>query len=300
MWVVLGVLSAIFLGLYDICKKHALKDNDVLTVLFLGLVSGSIMVLPTIIFSPIYPEFMKNLDIYVPQLSIEEHGAICIKSLIITFSWIFAYYSLKHLPISIASPLKAMGPFFTVLGALLIFHENPNYLQWIGFIIIIVSFIWFSRIGKNEGIVFRKNKWVLFALLATIATSASGLYDKYLIQTSGMHPQTVQTWFAIYLVIIQGMVILIAKSINKKPTTKFKWRWSIPFIGILLIIADFIYFRALTYPTALILLLSGVKRIRILIATIIGGIIFKEVNKGKKTKALLFMLIGVLIIIYAS
>ena len=39
MWLILGLISAVFLGLYDVCKKASLRENAVLPVLFLATVS---------------------------------------------------------------------------------------------------------------------------------------------------------------------------------------------------------------------------------------------------------------------
>ena len=79
----------------------------------------------------------------------------------------------------------------------------------------------------------------------------------------------------------------------------FKWRWSIPAVGILLQTADYFYFKALQDPEALILLLSAIKRSQILIAVVAGGVIFKEQNKRKKLVPLFGILIGVFLILFS-
>ena len=300
MWVVLGLLSAVFLGLYDVSKKHALRDNAVLPVLFFSLVAGAILVLPTIILSPLFPDFMKSVDLFVPLISAKKHLFILIKSGIVTIAWLLAYFSLKHLPISIEAPIKALGPVYTLFGALFYFHESLSLLQWTGLFIIIISFFWFSRIGKKEQIVFRNNKWIYYAFLASLVNAISGLYDKQLIARMELHPQTVQSWFAIYLVAIQGIVILFTWLPYRHKFTPFKWRWSIPIIGLLLIMSDFVYFRALTFSLASIVLLSAVRKTRVVVALVLGGIVFKEKNKRKKLYALLGLLTGLFLIMYAS
>jgi len=272
----------------------------VLPVLFLTLVFGAITVCPSIIFSYWYPELMMKYDLYVPSISLSTHIRIFIKAAIVSASWMLAYSSLKHLPISIASPIKALGPVFTIMGGLLYFRETPNLFQWSGLLIIIGSVFWLSRIGKKEKIVFRNNKWIYFAFTAVVISAISGLYDKELISKLNIHPQVVQSWFAVYLVLIQGIVILTLWLPFRNRSVTFKWRWSIPLVGVLLIIADFIYFRALTFPMVSIILLSAVKRTRVLVASSIGGIIFKEKNKRKKILALIGILAGVVLIMFGT
>ncbi len=299
MWIYLGLVSALFLGLYDIAKKQSVKGNAVLPVLFLSTVFGLMLMAPIMIGSKIVPEYMKRYDVFVPAIPWSIHGLIVLKSALISFSWSLNFYALKQLPITIVTPIRAAGPFITLLGALFIFGERPSIIQWCGFIIILFSFLAFSKVGKIEGIDFKRNKWVWCVGIGTIAGACSGLYDKYLIQISGIHPQTVQVWFAWYLVVLLGIIVMIFWYPKRKTTEAFRWRWSIPLIGILLIVADFVYFRALADEEALIMILSAVKRSRVFIALIIGGILFKEVNKRKKLLALSGVFVGVLLIAFS-
>ena len=79
----------------------------------------------------------------------------------------------------------------------------------------------------------------------------------------------------------------------------FTWRWSIPAVGLLLQTADYFYFKALQDPDALIMLLSAIKRSQILIAVLIGGVIFKEQNKREKLIPLVGIMVGVTLILYS-
>lgn len=51
MWLLLAFLSAALLGFYDVFKKESLKDNAVITVLFLNTLFSSLIFLPFIIIS---------------------------------------------------------------------------------------------------------------------------------------------------------------------------------------------------------------------------------------------------------
>ena len=46
MWFVLGLLSAFFLGCYDISKKVSLRDNAVVPVLFSSVACSALLLLP--------------------------------------------------------------------------------------------------------------------------------------------------------------------------------------------------------------------------------------------------------------
>ncbi|CAM4370027.1 EamA family transporter [Zobellia nedashkovskayae] len=299
MWMYLGLLAALFLGFHNLLKKHAVQGNEVFPVLLGTISSGFLLLLPFYVSSAWYPEYMKSLNFYVTNIPWQTHGYIAIKSAIMAASWLLAYQALKHLPITIVTPIRSAGPFFTFIGAITIYQEKPNGLQWVGFFLIIFSVLLYSRIGKKEGIHFKSNKWIFAIIGATFLGASSGLYDKFLIQSLTLNPQTLQFWFCFYTVLILLVILSITWFPNAEKRKAFKWRWSIPLVGILLQIADYFYFKALQDPDALIMLLSAIKRSQILIAVVVGGLIFKEQNKRKKLVPLAGIMIGVFLILYS-
>ncbi|WP_298539931.1 EamA family transporter [uncultured Aquimarina sp.] len=299
MWMYLGLLAALFLGLHNLCKKHAVQGNEVFPVLLGTIGSGFLLLLPFFIGSHYFPEYTKEIGFHITSISWKTHGFIFIKSMIMTTSWVLAYQALKHLPITIVTPIRSAGPFFTFIGAILIYQEKPNLLQWIGFFLIIFSVVLYSKIGKKEGINFKRNKWIFAIIGATFLGASSGLYDKFLIQSLSLNPQTLQFWFCWYTVLILLVILSLTWFNNPEKRKKFNWRWTIVAVGVLLQAADYFYFKALQDPEALIMLLSAIKRSQILIAVVIGGLVFKEKNKRKKLIPLFGIMIGVFLILYS-
>jgi len=295
----LGLLAALFLGLHNLCKKHAVQGNEVFPVLFGTISAGFLLLLPFYLGSIWFPEYMQKIGFYVTNISWGTHGFIFVKSMIMASSWVLAYQALKHLPITIVTPIRSAGPFFTFIGAIFIYNEKPNFYQWVGFFLIIISVVLYSRIGKKEGIIFKKNKWIFAIIGATILGASSGLYDKFLIQSLTLNPQTLQFWFCFYTVFILLLILSITWFPFSVKRKAFKWRWSIPAVGILLQTADYFYFKALQDSDALIMLLSAIKRSQILIAVVVGGLLFKEQNKRKKLVPLFGILLGVFLILYS-
>ncbi|SHJ71324.1 Uncharacterized membrane protein [Arenibacter nanhaiticus] len=299
MWMYLGLLAALFLGLHNLCKKHAVQGNEVFPVLLGTIGSGFIFILPLFFSSVFLPEYSKASGFFIPEIPWEVHGFIFIKSAIMAASWILAYQALKHLPITIVTPIRSSGPFFTFIGAIFIYNERPNPLQWLGFFVIIFSMMLYSRIGKKEGINFKRNKWIFAIIAATFLGASSGLYDKYLIQSLDLNPQTLIFWFSFYVILILLVILSISWFPNPEKRKAFTWRWSIPAVGVLLLAADYFYFKALQDPEALIMLLSAIKRSQLIIAVVVGGLIFKEQNKRKKLVPLCGVLLGVFLILYS-
>ncbi|MGL5318076.1 MAG: EamA family transporter, partial [Bacteroidales bacterium] len=148
MWVILAFLSASLLGFYDVFKKIGVTKNAVIPVLFLNTLFCTCIFLPFIILSRTAPEMMQQTLFFVPGEAPHVHLYIILKSIIVLTSWLFAYYAMKHLPITLSSPIKASQPVLTLLGALLIYGERLNPLQWAGVSIALFSFYLLSLSGK--------------------------------------------------------------------------------------------------------------------------------------------------------
>ena len=299
MWMYLGLLAALFLGLHNLCKKHAVQENEVFPVLLGTITAGFLLLLPLFIGSLFFSEYTKEIGFYITPIPWKTHGFIVVKSLIMAASWVLAYQALKHLPITIVAPIRSAGPFFTFIGAIIIYKEQPTFLQWIGFFMIIFSVLLYSKLGKKEGIHFKRNKWIFAIIGATFLGASSGLFDKFLIQGLALNPQTLQFWFCWYAMLILFVILAISWFQSAEKRKVFTFRWSIVGVGVLLQIADYFYFKALQDPDALIMLLSAIKRSQLLIAVVIGGLVFKEKNKRKKLVPLAGVMLGIFLILYS-
>jgi bacterial/archaeal transporter family protein len=299
MWIYLGLISAVLLGLYDVCKKHALNHNAVLPVLFLSTVAGFLPMPFFLAASRLAPELMQQIHCYVPVATLSEHLHILLKAGIVSTSWVLAYFAMKHLPISIFSPIRASDPMWTLIGAVLLFHERPLPMQWAGMAVIFCCYYAFSLIGRKEGVVFHRSKWILFIFVATLIGSLSSLYDKYLIQHLGYTPMLVQFWFAFYNVALLGSFTAIFWWPHRAIFTRLQWRWSIPAVGLLLVAADFVYFNAVKNPDALIVILSLLRRSSVVVSFAVGVALFGDVNRRRKAWVLAGILAGVILIVLA-
>jgi transporter family protein len=298
MWALFAVIAAFFLGTYDVFKKVALKENAVIPVLFFSCLSSAMLFLPLVLISEFVPQWINSTSLYVPEIPFEQHRYIFLKSIIVTSSWLFAYFAMKHLPITIVSPIRATAPLWTLVGAIIIYGEKLELLQWIGLAITLVFFYMFSLAGKTEGIHFRRNKWVFFIIAATILGSISSLYDKFLI--ANFNRLAVQAWFSFYQIVILAPIVLLLWYPNRKKSTPFKWRWAIPLIGIFLVLTDFIYFYALSYEDSLVSVISAIRRSGVIVSFSIGAYMFREHNLKQKGILLLGILLGVFLLIMGS
>ena len=74
----------------------------------------------------------------------QQHLQIVLKSGIVAASWVGTYFALKHLPLSLGSPIRATSPLFTLFGAILILGERPTWLETVGVLTTLASFVGLS------------------------------------------------------------------------------------------------------------------------------------------------------------
>lgn len=297
MWLSFAVLSAVFLGLYDVSKKYSLKDNAVIPVLWFNtLFCSLIMLVPTLLSAA--TDTLDGTMLYVPTAGWETHRMIMLKAAIVLGSWIFGYYGMKHLPITLFGPVNATRPVIVLLGGLLIFGERLNVYQWIGVIIAIVSFYQLSVSGKKEGIDFKKNRWVMCVIMATLLGAVSALFDKYLLgQYNNMF---VQSWSNFYQLALMTVVLLVLWLPKRKSEGPMKWRWSILLISVFLTTADYAYFYALTSSASMITIVSMIRRSSVVVSFTCGALLFREKNLRSKAVDLVLVLIGLVFLLIGS
>ena len=298
MWLLLAFLSAALLGFYDAFKKESLRDNAVLPVLFLNTVFSSLVFLTFILLSFWAPDVLSGTMFDMPVAGWEAHKYILLKSFIVLSSWIFGYFGMKHLPLTIVGPINATRPVMVLIGALLVFGERLNLYQWIGVLLAVLSFFMLSRSGKKEGIDFKHNKWILFIVLAAVTGAISGLYDKYLM--TQLHPMLVQSWYNVYQVFIMCPIILLLWYPQRKTSTPFRWEWTIVGISLFLCAADFVYFYALSYEDSMISIVSMVRRGSVVVSFLFGALFFHEKNLKSKAVDLILVLIGMFFLYLGS
>jgi len=292
-WIAASLMSALFLGFYDLGTKHAVRDNAVLPVLFLANVCSATVwsgLLATAALSPgTLPAALQ-----VAPLSGLQHLMLLGKSALVACSWVCTYFAIKHLPVSLAAPIRATGPMWTLLGAVLVLGERPSLLEGVGIVVTLASFAGLSVAGSREGIHFHRDKWVGFAVGGTLLGACSGLYDKFLMGRMGFDAATVQCWFSIYLAAL-FLPLAVAWKLRLWQRHEFHWRWSILVISFGLLVADFVYFDALRNPDALVSMVSSLRRGSTLVAFVGGLWLFGEVYSRQKLFAVVGVLAGIVL-----
>ena len=290
MWLGLAFLSALFLGLYDVAKKQAVRDNAVAVVLLLTTTLSALLFAPVIIASLTDTGWFEGTMFDYGRQGLDMHLRVMLKAAITLSSWIFGYVGIKHLPLTIVGPINATRPVIVLLGALIIFGERLNALQWVGVVLAFISILLLSRAGKREGIDFVRNRYVLYVALAAVLGATSGLYDRYLLRE--VDAMFVQSWFSVYQAAM--MAIVVGFMWARRVLPRFHWSWAIPLVTILLTIADMAYFVALSREESMVAVVSMIRRSSVVVSFASGALLFGEKNLRAKALDLVFILIGMI------
>lgn len=288
MWILLALCSALGLGFYDVMKKISVRDNNVLTVLLLNTLFGTLLLSPVLVMSV-------RGGIWGPGNGVEGHLLILLKAVIVLSSWILGYFAIKHLPLTIQGPINASRPVLVLVGALLIFGERLNALQWVGILLGFMSLFLISRIGSKEGFSMRRSIWLWMSLGATCLGAMSALYDKFLL--TRFEPLQVQAWYSLYQLVLMSLTVVVLTK-SGRGGGRFRWRWAIVGISLFLTGADICYFYALSFPDAMISIVSMIRRGSVLVPFLYGVLILHEKHVKAKLAdlLLLFLSLGMLVI----
>ncbi len=292
MWIAFAVISSLSLGFYDVFKKRALEGNNVFMVLFLNTLFC------TLFMSPVLVSMLTGGTAY-GSLDLAEHPLIMFKSVIVTASWLLGYWVIKKLPLTITGSVNALRPVLVLAGALVLFGETPNALQWAGIALGFVSLVWVGFIGTRERLPRSRRKWLLYGLLSVVLWAASGLYDKFLLER--FTPLAVEAWYSFYQLVIMGVTVLLLLTRSRRADRDtFKWRWSVPLISVFIALADVSYFMALSIPGSLVGVVSMTRRGSAIVSFFYGIFILRERNMKLKIIDLLILAAGVACLIAGS
>lgn len=292
MWIALAFVSAFCLGFYDIFKKLSVRDNNVPVVLMLNTLFG------TLLMSPVFVTAFTTGHWGLAG-EVQGHLFVILKAVIVLSSWILGYFAIKHLPLTIQGPINATRPVMVLLGAILIYGERLNWLQWAGMLLGFASLFFISRLGSREGFSFRRSAWLWMSIGATVLGAVSALYDKFLMRH--YTATDVQAWYSLYQFVLMSVIVVLLRRLAPSHSGgRFSWKWSIPCISLFLTAADLAYFYCLSLSGAMISVVSMIRRGSVIIPFVYGIVVLHERNIRRKAINLAVLLVSLLLLVLGS
>lgn len=286
MWILLAILSAVMLGMYDVAKKQALRRNGVLDVLLAATALSTLFVSP---FFRIGPP--------------EDHIRLMLKAVLVTLSWVSGMRGLKLLPLTTVSTIKGSRPVFVVLFSMLLLGEKLAPLQWAGVLTVISALFLLGRTGRDDAPVQARRSGFFWMGVSVLSGVASALYDKHIM--TAMEPLFVQSWTNLYITALLFLLILIrrcagAREVKTGLFAGFRWDWTLLLVALLITGADALYFFSLKVPGAMLSIISVIRRASVLVTFACGALLFREKGLKAKTFNMLLLAAGVVMLLAGS
>ncbi|PRA78294.1 hypothetical protein CQ054_22340 [Ochrobactrum sp. MYb29] len=292
MWMVSGISAGLLLGFYDFWTKKAMDKNTVIPVVFWTSIFGFVLWLPAVL--------TLHLGGYDTQVilafDLHQQALIFVRALSMTVSWILAFYATRELPMSFTGAVRASGPIWALLGGSIFLQEYLTPLQIAIVLISVGCYYVLSQIGKSEGIHILRSRPMLLMAIATILSSLTTVYDKFVIHNLEQSIYTVQFYSSFYRLLISSSLLLLLLLINRNASVK--WSIWIPLVGFSWVIAEYIYFLAVQSADSNATYLSIFRRMSLVVGFVLSVIYFKESNIMYKSFIVITILASTVALIF--
>jgi uncharacterized membrane protein len=282
MWLIYSLLVALFNALKSACAKRSLRNLDAYVV------SWFIHALPAML-------ILSYLFVPVPIIKPGFYPVLFLDCALSVLATVLYAKSLSRGDLSVTMPLSSFTPMFMLVTSYFMLGEFPDGGGVIGVMLIVIG-AYFLNIKE------RKNGWKMplvalfrhdgpkLMLGAALVWSVTGNLDKIAVQESS----------AIFFAFLENLVIACMllpfawKYLKKQKKEIRKDGVSLVAIGVLS--ALMLVFQMIALTQTLAVYVIAIKRLGILVAIVLGGLLFKE--KEIKTRLLggAIMVLGVLFI----
>lgn len=288
-WFIVAFISSLFSAFAAITQKKVLFNRSPLDFSFMLAIVNLFFSLPFF--------FMINYASVNPSnLSI-----LFLKSVIGVAAFLCVMTSLKNLQISNALPLLALTPGFVAIFAYLLLGESLQTTEIVGLISLVTGTYILESKNLKEILfplnVFFNSKYHRYILAALFLFTASSIMDKLLLVKMNLSPISLTAFQHLFFALLFTVIFYSYKKNREEVFSTFQKKdlgW-IALISIFTI--GYRYTQVVSISLASVALTLAVKRTSVLWATVIGGKIFKDSNLLKKIIAVLFILLGAVLIL---
>jgi drug/metabolite transporter (DMT)-like permease len=99
---------------------------------------------------------------------------------------------------------------------------------------------------------------------------------------------------------MMGAMLFLLWWPKRSHTTPFHWDWAIIGVSLFLSTADFMYFYSLSLPSAMISIVSMIRRGSVVVSFLFGALFFHEKNLRAKAFDLALVLLGMVFLYIGS
>lgn len=285
LWLAFALGCAILAGFSAVVSKKALRKESALEF------SAALAIVNVVVSIPLI--YWIDLDVSAFLL-----GLVLLTALTAAGGFLLTAKALKHMDISIISPLRNFSPAFTAFFAIILLSEqlNPMHITGIG-TLIFGSYVLEVNFKKHDLFTpFKKiasSKYVHLLFLSMVFYGMSSVAGKYAL--SFADPITLLFLLQLFISIIFVVYMLIWRAGATDIKAGFKRAgWLIVIIAVLTVSYRVLQWKAMEIQY--VSLVIPIKRLSTLFSTVIGGELFHEEGLAQKAVACLIMIAGATLI----
>ncbi len=278
MWVALVAFYGLAKGARDALKKKALQKSSVMEVLFFHTALAFLITIP----------FSHNV-LGIPAIY---HLWIFVKSFVIFLAWIFAFSSIKKMPVSFYGVMDSARMIFSTLLALLFLNESMTVQKGAG-LLLVLSGIIIVNLGHHDADEKVKLKYLVLSVASCLLNAVSGFMDKKLLGTGDIDSSQLQFWYMLYMTALYGAYILARRVPLRLGTLKTNY-WII-ILSVLFVAADRALFIANEDPASQVTVMTLIKQSSVIITVLTGKLFFKEKHILKRSICAAIVIAGICI-----
>lgn len=286
---IFALFSAFAISVSGIAAKQALKKEHSLDFSLFAHILGFLFLTP----------FISFVDFGIGKYHL---GMIYLVSVLSTFGFWFMIRALRHMDISVETPLSNIGILFTVFFGYLFLGERLGVWHLIG-VFFVVAGAYLLEVNHGKIDIWypvkelRSSRYIHFLFLGLIFYSLSAVIDRVVLQQV-----SVPTYlFFVYLFLTINNIALFTV-LHKVPFSivfkeaKDSAGWAVLF-SVSRLISNFLFANAISILYVGIAV--AIKRFSMFMTVILGGKFFHEENLKWRMMSSIVMVVGIALIIFA-
>ena len=287
LWFHLSVLSAASKAANQAITKSLTKNFSVLAIAAFGQLAAGILIFPLIFFSSV-------IDIPTDP---SFHKAAAVTISINIFAILLLVEAIKRSDLSYSIPFLGLTPVFTIVTGWILRGEVISITGIIGILIVFIGAFgidtnsladWIKLGGKR---IF-KDKGVLLVIIVALVYSVSSVYDKTATLLSD--PYTF-VWYSAIIRAAALMAIWYSMNLNFKAgklNHGFSKRHLFLFTSLGITFVAEAIFQMFALQTGLVAYVIAIKRLGILMTSLVGMIVYKEVFSWARLSGAALIVMG--------
>ena len=288
IWLIFALGCALLDGVSTIVEKRVLKRKHSLDFSILFAMINFVLCIPLLFFVDFSFPLQYISFAYIAAI----FGSIAF--------WAFAH-AMRHMDISIASPMSGINPAVVAVLAFFLLGETLKTLQYLGILLVVVG-IFYLESRNHDSLKalwnrMRKLKLLKYIALSAIMYGLANIMDK--INLGYIEPPTYMFLVHLFLAINFTVFLLWKYKEPIKIMTMGANEWKLILLASFLTVANrFLYMAAVSLT--MVVLVGPIKKLSTVVSTWIGGEVFHEKGLKRRLFATFIILAGSYLVIFGT